>query len=112
MRILHERVVLQDGLPVLVVLAVSWVLPRELLYGYLVAVEVLEDQVVEVRYLVVLAELDLDVGLARALRLRALLVRDVAVGLNDVELVIVSATELGIAAQTAHEAGCETATRS
>ena len=73
-RILHKGVVFEDAFPILVVLAIGGILPHKLLDRYLVAVEVLENQVVEVRHLVLFAELYLDVGLARALRLSALLV--------------------------------------
>ena len=47
-RILHQRVVFQKRLPLFLVFAVATGLSSELLDGDLMAVEVLEDQVVEV----------------------------------------------------------------
>lgn len=86
MRILHQRVILQDTFPVLVVLPVGRALAKELLDSDLVAVEVLKDQVVEVRGLILLAEFDFYVRLAWPLRLQTLLIRYVAVSLYYVKL--------------------------
>ena len=66
-RILHQCVILEDAFPVFVVFAISRILAHELFDRYLVTVEVLENQIVEMRHLVLFAELDLDVGLARPL---------------------------------------------
>lgn len=74
--------------------AVRWVLPSKLLDGDLMTVKVLENQVVEVRCLILFSELNLDVGLAWSLRLRTLLIRNVTIGLNDVELLVISCSQL------------------
>lgn len=88
-RILHQSIILKNSFPILLVLSVVGVLAHELLDGNLVAVEVLEDQVVEIACFVVFLELNVDVGLARALRLRVHLVGNVVVTLDDSELVLV-----------------------
>ena len=74
--ILHQRVILEQRLPILLVLAVSPGLPGELFDRYLVAVEVLEAQVAEVRGLVLFKELDFNVRLAGPVLLCLLLVAD------------------------------------
>mgnify|MGYP006106373687 CR=1 FL=1 len=88
-RILHQGVILEYGFPILLVLPVVGVLTHELLDGNLVAVEVLEDQVVEIACFVVFLELNVDVRLTRALRLRVHLVRNVVITLDDCELVLI-----------------------
>ena len=105
-RILHERVILQNALPVFIVLAVGRVLPKELLYCDLMAVEVLKDEVVELRCLVLLAELDLDVRLAWPCRFRILLIRNMAVRLNNIELLVLAGPEARVSAKSSHESGC------
>jgi len=68
-RILHQRVVLEDAFPVLVVLAFTCALSRKLLDRDLMTVEVLKDEVVEMRCFAFLAEFDIYVGLAWSSRL-------------------------------------------
>ena len=87
-RILHQRIVLEEGLPLLLVFAVAASLAGELLNRYLVAVIILEAQIAKVRRFILLLEVDLDIRVAWALRLRLLLVADRSLGEHDRELVV------------------------
>lgn len=87
--ILHQRVIFQDGFPVLLVFPVVGVLAHELLDGNLVAVKVLENEVVEVASFVVLFELNVDVGLAWSRRLGINFIRNMVVALDDSEFVLI-----------------------
>ena len=88
MRIAHQSIVLEQGLPVLFVLLFGVALASELFDCHLVAVEVLKDEIRKVRRLAVLPELDLDVALARSLALHVDFASHVAVSLNYVETVV------------------------
>ena len=88
MRILHQRIVLEEGLPLLLVLAVAARLAGVLLNRYLVAVIILEAQIAEEGSFVLLLKVDLDIRVARPLRLRLLLIADRGLGEHNRELVV------------------------
>ena len=73
MGILHKAVVLEDGLPILLILAVVGIFTKELLYSDLVAVVVLEYEVIKVSCLEVFLEFNINEALAWPLRLRTCL---------------------------------------
>jgi len=83
MGILHQVVVFKDGLPVFVIFAVSWVLANKLLDCDLVAIIILEDEIIKVSSLKLLLELNVNVSLAWSLRFSTVLSRYVTISLND-----------------------------
>ena len=64
MRVLHQSIVLEDGLPILIILLVF---AYQLLDGDLMAEIVLENEVTEVRCLRVFPELNVNEGLSWSL---------------------------------------------
>ena len=62
MRILHQCIVLEDSFPIFVVFSIIRVFTCELLNGDLMAVKVLKNEIVEVSGLIVLSELNINVG--------------------------------------------------
>ena len=81
MLVLHESVILENGLPILVIFLIAFI--RKLLDGYLVAIKVLEHQKVEEWGLSVFAEFNVDIRLAGSLVFGGCLHRNGGVGLDE-----------------------------
>ena len=110
MWILHQIVIFQNSFPIFIIFSVTWWFSYILLNRNLMAIKVLKYQIAEICSFTFLSKFDLNVIVAGTLWLSTLLIRNVAISLNDIEFIFftLSASYLRKICKPSHQSVCET----